>query len=66
MDTKLNFSSDYHPQIDGQTKRVNQILEDMLRASALKDNQSWDKCLPYAEFRIRGYMRMVEGQASDL
>jgi hypothetical protein len=52
MDTKLNFSSAYHPQIDGQTKRVNQILEDMLRASALKDNQSWDKCLPYAEFRI--------------
>jgi hypothetical protein len=21
-----------------------------LRACALKDNQSWDKCLPYAEF----------------
>jgi hypothetical protein len=50
MDTKLNFSSAYHPQIDGQTKRVNQILEDMLRAWALKDNQSWDKCLLYAEF----------------
>jgi transposase InsO family protein len=50
MDTKLNFSSAYHPQIDGQTERVNQILEDMLRACALKDNQSWDKCLSYAEF----------------
>jgi hypothetical protein len=50
MDTKLNFSSAYHPQTDGQTERVNQILEDMLRACALKDNQSWDKCLLYAEF----------------
>jgi hypothetical protein len=50
MDMKLNFSSAYHPQIDGQTERVNQILEDMLRACALKDNQSWDKCLPYAKF----------------
>jgi hypothetical protein len=50
MGTKLNFSSAYHPQIDAQTERVNQILEDMLRACALKDNQSWDKCLPYAEF----------------
>jgi hypothetical protein len=50
MDTKLNFSSANHPQTDGQTERVNQILEDMLRACALKDNQSWDKCLLYAKF----------------
>jgi hypothetical protein len=50
MDTRLNFSSAYHPQMDGQTKRVNQILQDMLRACALKDSKSWDKCLLYAEF----------------
>jgi hypothetical protein len=50
MDTRLNFSSVYHPQTDGQTERVNQILEDMLRACVLKDSKSWDKCLPYAEF----------------
>jgi hypothetical protein len=50
MDTRLNFSSAYHPQTDGQTERVNQILEDMLRACAFKDSKSWDKCLPYAKF----------------
>jgi transposase InsO family protein len=50
MDTKLNFSSAYHPQTDGQTKRTNQILEDMLRACALKYGKSRDKSLPYAEF----------------
>jgi hypothetical protein len=50
MDTKLNFSSTCHRQTDGQTEKVNQILEDMLRACALKDNKSWDKCIPYAEF----------------
>jgi hypothetical protein len=50
MDTKLNFSSAYHPQTDGQTERTNQILEDMLRACALKYRKSWDKSLPYAEF----------------
>jgi hypothetical protein len=50
MDTKLNFSLAYHHQTDGQTERVNQILEDMLRACTLKDNQSWDKYLPYVEF----------------
>jgi hypothetical protein len=50
MDTKLNFSSAYHPQTDGQTERTNQILEDMLRACALKYRKSWDKSPPYAEF----------------
>jgi hypothetical protein len=43
MDTNLNFSSAYHHQTDGQTERVNQILEDILRACALKDKKSWDK-----------------------
>jgi hypothetical protein len=50
MDTKLNFSSAYHPQTDGQTKRTNQVLEDMLRSCALKHGRSWDKSVPYAEF----------------
>jgi hypothetical protein len=50
MDTKLNFSSAYHPQTGGQIERTNQILEDMLRACALKNSGSWDKSLPYEEF----------------
>jgi transposase InsO family protein len=50
MDTKLNFSTTYHLQTDGQTKRTNQVLEDMLRACALQHGSSWNKSLPYAEF----------------
>jgi hypothetical protein len=50
MSTKLNFSTAYHPQTDGQTERTNQVLEDMLRACALQHGGSWDKSLPYAEF----------------
>jgi hypothetical protein len=50
LDTQLRFSFAYHPQTDGQTERVNQILEDMLRACALQYGRSWDKSLSYAEF----------------
>jgi transposase InsO family protein len=42
LDTQLNFSSAYHPQTDGQTKRVNQILCGMLRACALQYERNWD------------------------
>jgi hypothetical protein len=50
LDTQLCFSSAYHPQTDGQTGRINQILKDMLRACALQFGRSWDKSLSYAEF----------------
>jgi hypothetical protein len=50
LGTKLIRSSAYHPQIDGQTERVNQILEDMLRACVLQYEKNWDKCLSLAEF----------------
>jgi hypothetical protein len=40
----------YHPQTDGQTKRVNQILEDMLRVWVMEYPTSWDKNLSWAEF----------------
>jgi transposase InsO family protein len=50
LGTHLKFSSAYHPQTDGQTHKTNQILEDVLRASALQDKLGWDKKLPYAEF----------------
>ena len=50
LGTQLIRSSGYHPQTDGQTERINQILEDMLRACALTYSQKWDECLPLAEF----------------
>jgi len=50
MGTELRFSTAYHPQSDGQTERVNQIVEDMLRSYALQYGDSWDTSLPYAKF----------------
>jgi hypothetical protein len=48
--TKLIRSSACHPQTDRQTKRINQILEDMVRACVIQYDKSWDKCLALAEF----------------
>jgi transposase InsO family protein len=48
--THLIHSSAYHLQTDGQTERVNKILEDMLRACVMEYPGSWDKNLPWAEF----------------
>jgi hypothetical protein len=50
LGTKLLHSSAYHPQTSVQTERVNQILEDMLRACVLEYPQKWDECLPLVEF----------------
>jgi hypothetical protein len=50
LGTKVIHSSAYHPQTSGQTERVNQILEDILRSCALTFQDQWDECLPLAEF----------------
>jgi hypothetical protein len=50
LKTKLDFSSAYHPQTDGQTKRVNQVLENMLRACVLTYVKNWEDSLAFAEF----------------
>ena len=50
LGTVLKHSMAYHPQTDRQTKRVNQILEDMLRSCALTYGSKWEDSLPYAEF----------------
>ena len=50
LGTELKYSTAYHPQTDGQTERVNQILEDMLRACVVAQGPQWEDCLSYAEF----------------
>ncbi|GKB47400.1 putative reverse transcriptase domain-containing protein [Tanacetum coccineum] len=44
------MSTAYHPQMDGQSERTIQTLEDMLRACVIDFVGSWDVHLPLAEF----------------
>lgn len=49
MGTRINLSTVYHPQLDGQTERVNQCLEMYLRCVAGQNPHQWSYWLPMAE-----------------
>lgn len=52
LQTKLHFSTAYHPQTDGQTERMNRLLEETLRHYIGPLQDDWDKHLPLIEFAI--------------
>lgn len=45
LGTKLSFITTVYPQTDRQSKRVIQILEDILRCCVLEFQGSWEKIL---------------------
>ncbi|GJV76027.1 putative reverse transcriptase domain-containing protein [Tanacetum coccineum] len=50
LGTEVNMSTAYHLEIDGQSKRTIQTLEDMLRACVIDFGKNWDRHLPLVEF----------------
>jgi len=50
LEVALEKSSTYHPQTDGQTERVNQVLDHYLRTYCAWDQDNWVELLPFAEF----------------
>ena len=63
MGTKLNFSTAFHPQTDGQTERTIQTLEDMLRACVLEFKGAWSKYLPLIKFLYNNSYQAMIGMA---
>ncbi|CAA0831960.1 Uncharacterized mitochondrial protein AtMg00860, partial [Striga hermonthica] len=49
MGTRLEFSTAFHPQTDGQSERTIQYLEDILRAVVLDRSLTWESALPLVE-----------------
>ncbi|GJR31947.1 putative reverse transcriptase domain-containing protein [Tanacetum coccineum] len=53
LGTNLDMSTAYHPQMDGQSERTIQTLEDMLRACVINFGSNWDHHLPLVEFSYK-------------
>jgi len=56
------MSTASHPQTDGQSKRVIQILKDLLRAYA-SEFGSWEKHISLIEFTYRNIHQVTIGMA---
>lgn len=50
LGSELHFSTSFHPQTDGQTERVNALLEEYLRHFVSANQKDWVRLLDVALF----------------
>jgi hypothetical protein len=59
--TNLNFSTAYHPESDGKTERVNQVIKYMIRMYVLDKPSKWEDYLHLVEFSYNnGYQASLK------
>ena len=63
LGTRLNFSTAFHPQTDGQSERTIQTLEDMLRSCVMQFKGNWDEHLSLMEFAYNNSFHSSIGMA---
>jgi hypothetical protein len=64
--TNLNFSTTYHLESDGKTKRVNQVIEYMLRMYVMDKPSKWEDYLHLVEFSYKnGYQESLKMSPFD-
>jgi len=60
---RSRMSTAFHPQMDGQTKRLNQIIEAYLRSFVCHERVNWVSLLPMAEFAYNNSVTSATGMS---
>ncbi|MCO5551025.1 hypothetical protein L7F22_004520 [Adiantum nelumboides] len=65
LGTRLNFSSAYHPQTDGQSEIANLTILDLLKSYVTEVDQrsQWEKYLPLVEYAYNNTIHTSTGKA---
>ena len=61
LGTRLDMSTADHPQTDGQTERVNRVVEDILRSVCAETPRRWSSMLPVVEFALNNSVHASTG-----
>ncbi|GMF43507.1 unnamed protein product [Phytophthora fragariaefolia] len=61
LGTRLDMYAADHPQTDGQTERVNIVLEDILRSVCAAEPTKWSTLLPQVEFALNNAVHSSTG-----
>ncbi|GMF52220.1 unnamed protein product [Phytophthora fragariaefolia] len=61
LGTRLDMSTADHPQTDGQTERVNRVVEDVLRSICAETPKRWSAMLPLVQFALNNAVHVSTG-----
>ena len=61
LGTRLDISTAEHPQTDGQTERVNRVINDILRSVCADTPMRWGSMLPVVEFAMNNAVHTSTG-----
>ncbi|MCO5601645.1 hypothetical protein L7F22_055768 [Adiantum nelumboides] len=60
---RLQFSSSFHPQTDGQSEIANSLVLDLLKSYISDQKTQWKRCLPLVEFAYNNTIHSSTGKA---
>ncbi|MCO5574376.1 hypothetical protein L7F22_028159 [Adiantum nelumboides] len=61
--TRLQFSSSFHPQTDGQSEIANSVVLDLLKSYISDQKTQWERYLPLVEFAYNNTIHSSTGKA---